>query len=57
MVISTGRGASGYGGQLTVSSAVKIFSPTTVIDFTPARITMTSVNLRVGITDGEVRCI
>jgi hypothetical protein len=24
--ISTGRGASGYDGQLTISSAVKIFS-------------------------------
>jgi hypothetical protein len=30
-VILTGRGASGYDGQLTVSSAVKIFSPSAVI--------------------------
>jgi hypothetical protein len=30
-VISTGRGASGYDGQLTASSAVKIFSPSVVI--------------------------
>jgi hypothetical protein len=30
-VISTGRGASGYDGQLTASSAVKIFSPSAII--------------------------
>jgi hypothetical protein len=54
MVISTGCGASGYGGQLTVSSAVKIFSPATVIHFSQARIAAASVNLHVGITGGDV---
>jgi hypothetical protein len=34
MVILTGRRASGYGGQLTISSAFEIFSPATVIHFT-----------------------
>jgi hypothetical protein len=35
-VISTGRRASGYSGQLTASSAVKIFSPSAIIR-TPER--------------------
>jgi hypothetical protein len=47
-------GASGYGDQLTVSSAVKIFSPATIIHFTEARIAAAGVNLRVGITGGDV---
>ena len=54
MVISTGRGASGHSGQLTISSAVKIFSPATIIHFTEARIAAAGVNLRVGITGGDV---
>jgi hypothetical protein len=57
MVILIGRGASGYGGQLTVSSVVKIFSPATVIHFTHARIAAAGMNLRAGITGGEVCCI
>jgi hypothetical protein len=54
MVISTGRGASGHSDQLTISSAVEIFSPAMVIHFSQARIVAAGVNLHVGITGGDV---
>jgi hypothetical protein len=54
--IWTGREVSGYGGQPMVSSAVKTFSPQSVIRPPKGMNRIAEVNPGMGVTGGKVHC-